>query len=313
MPSRAPLLGLALALALSACDEGKQPATPAKADAKAGSGPTDAKAADTKAHDTKDPHAGMGANPHAGMPPMMGAAPPKGPPRDVTPSGEVADSDLRGLAVKAPKEWESQPPKSSMRVAQWVIPGPGGDGELVVTRFPGGGGGIEANVERWKTQFQPPEGKTIDDVTQVKTIEGKGGLKTTLVDVTGRFVAAVVPGADEKHDEADYRMLAAIVEGFGDPFYFKLVGPQKTVDLWAAPFETMIGTFEAKDAGAAAPDTKADDAKADDKKADDKKADDKKADDKKPGDKKADDKKADDKKADDKKPADKKADDKKAG
>ena len=269
MLPRTSLLALAIALSLPACDDGKAPAAPAKADAKAAA-PTDTK---TSAHDAKDPHAGMPGGPHAGMPPMMGAAPPKGPPRDVTPSGEVVDSDLRGLSLKAPKEWENQPPKSSMRVAQWVIPGPGGDAELVVTRFPGGGGGIEANVERWKGQFQPPEGKTIDDVTQVKTMEGKGGLKTTLVDVTGRFVAAVVPGADEKHDEADYRMLAAIVEGFGDPFYFKLVGPQKTVDLWAKPYEEMIATFEAKDGGAApAPDAKADEKKAPDAKADEKKA-----------------------------------------
>lgn len=294
---RAPVLGSALvsALLLFACDDSKQPAAPAKADAKTTPAPADAK---TTAHDAKDPHAGLGANPHAGMPPMMGgAAPPKGPPRDITPSGEVTDSDLRGLSLAAPKEWESQPPRSSMRVAQWVIPGPGGDGELVVTRFPGGGGGIEANVARWKSQFQPPEGKSIDDVTKVDTIEGKGGLKTTVVDVSGRFVAAVVPGAEEKHDEADYRMLAAIVEGHGDPYYFKLVGPQKTIDLWADPFRAMIDTFEVK---AAEGDTKAGDTKADDTKAD-KKATDTKAG-KKAADTKADDTKAADKKADTKAP-----------
>lgn len=262
--SRPALCLLALALTLPACDSAPPPAAPAKADAKPPA--KDAKA-DTKSgpHDAKDPHAGMAAGPHGGaMPPMMGATPPKGPPRDVTPSGEVAESDLRGLKVKAPKEWESQPPRSSMRVAQWVIPGPGGDAELVVTRFPGGGGGIEANVERWKGQFQPPEGKSIDDVTKVETTEN-AGLKTTLVDVSGRFVAAVMPGAEEKHDETDYRMLAGIVEGHGDPYYFKAVGPKATLDVWEKSYKDMIASFEAPAAGggdAKAPDAKAD-AKAD--------------------------------------------------
>jgi hypothetical protein len=177
-----------------------------------------------------------------------------------------------------------------MRVAQWVLPGPGGDAELVVFRFPGGGGGIEQNVARWKGQFQPPEGKSIDDVTVTKTIEG-ALVKTTLVDVSGTYVAAVMPGADETHNDADQRMIAAIVEGSGDPFYFKAVGPRATMDLWAPAFETMAKGFAASGGGTVSPgvgmapgvgtapgvgegkaDTKADTKKADTKKADTKKA-----------------------------------------
>lgn len=276
-------LSIALVVALaSACDgsTGTKDAATGKADAQK-DGKKDAKAGDVKADaksDAKDPHAAP--NPHAGMPPMMGAAAaPKGPPRDVTPSGETVAETLPGLAFTLPKEWEKGTPSSSMRMAQWVLPGPGGDGELVVFRFPGGAGGIEANVSRWKGQFQAPEGKTIDDVTITKTIES-GSLKTTFVDVSGTYIAAVTPGADEKHNDADQRMLAAIVEGSGDPFYFKAVGPRATMDLWAAAFETMSNGFTAA-GGAAAPtsgdaaggDAKAPgDAKADAKKADTKKA-----------------------------------------
>jgi hypothetical protein len=265
---------LTLSLLMStACDSGpEQPAVPKTA--------ADAKpAAEAKAGDTKMPpgHGAMGdtqANPHAMAGPHggmgggmgggpMGAAPPSGPPRDVTPSGEAVESNLRGLKVATPKEWEATPPSSGMRVAQWTVPGPGGDAELVVFRFAGGGGGVQANVDRWKGQFTPPQGKTIDDVTTVKEIEGSDGLQTTLVDVAGTFVAAVQPGADEKHNDSNYRMLAAIVQGQGDPYYFKLVGPSKTVDLWAPPFETMIGTFAKGDAPPAGPAAGTADAKAD--------------------------------------------------
>jgi hypothetical protein len=279
-------LSVLLTVALtSACDGSPAPkdAAPAKVEAK------DAKGGDAKP-DVKaptNPHAA--GNPHAGMPPMMGAAAaPKGPPRDVTPTGVTVAETLPGLAFAVPKEWEKGKPSSNMRLAQWVLPGPGGDGELVVFRFPGGAGGIEANVARWKGQFQAPEGKTIDDVAITKIIEA-GGLKTTLLDVSGTYVAAVVPGADEKHDDADQRMIAAIIEGSGDPFYFKAVGPRATMDVWAAAFETMANGLAGAGVvtGVAGGDAKADDAKAGDTKAGDTKAGDPKAADTKAADTKA--------------------------
>src|SRR5690606_32931897 len=110
-----------------------------------------------------------------------------------------------------------------------------------------------------------------DDVSTTKKVEA-GELTTTLVDVSGTYVAAMTPGADAKHDDADQRMVAAIVEGSGDPFYFKAVGPKATMDVWSASFDGLVSSF-AKDGAAAAPpspEAKAD-AKADaapDKKAD---------------------------------------------
>lgn len=282
MTGRCRSLSLLLTLSLAgACDSGPKDAAPAKAETKT----SDAKAPDAK--DLANPHGAnphAAANPHAGMPPMMGAPPsaPKGPPRDVTPSGETVAETLPGLAFAVPKEWEKGTPSNAMRLSQYVLPGPGGDAELVVFRFPGGAGGIEQNLTRWKGQFQPPEGKTIDDVSTTKTVEA-GELKTTLVDVSGTYVAAMTPGADSKHDDSDQRMVAAIVEGSGDPFYFKAVGPKATMDVWGAAFETLVGSFGKEGAapGGAAPpaagDAAAGDAAAGDAKPDDAKADDAKA------------------------------------
>ncbi|MEM7160559.1 MAG: hypothetical protein AAF799_47420 [Myxococcota bacterium] len=241
------LLTLAL---VGACDskDAKPPAKPAPAAAaKQGDAKTPDAKTPTPPHGAANPHAAASphgaANPHGGgMPPMAKPKKPMGPPRDVTPSGEVAAETVPGLTFSVPKEWEKGTPSNSMRVAQWVLPGPGGDAELVVFRFPGGAGGVEANLNRWKGQFTPPEGKTIDDVTTTKKVEGKG-VSTTQVDVTGTYVAAMTPGSEQKHNESGSRMLAAIVEGSGDPFFFKVVGPKATMDVWAAPFETMVTTF----------------------------------------------------------------------
>lgn len=228
------------------CDSApKKEASAKTADKQADSKKADDNAAPKAADPHANPHAAM-ADPHAGI--KRGPAPEQaqpGPPRDIKPSGEVTAASVTGLTLAVPSEWESSPPTSSMRLGQWALPGPGGDGELVVFRFPGGGGGVQANIDRWKGQFQPPEGKTIDDVSTVKTIDGDGGLKTTLVEVTGTYVAAVQPGDAEKHNDAAYQMFAAVVEGSGDAYYFKATGPQKTLAIWAEPFVTMIGTFKA--------------------------------------------------------------------
>lgn len=212
------------------------------------SAPEPAKAAEAKAEPKAQSQADDGvagqANPHTAMMGHGGAAPgpeaeAKGPPRDITPSGETTDEKIAELSLAVPKEWEKGQASSPMRMAQYTLPGPGGDAELVVYRFKGGAGGVDENVARWKGQFQPPEGKSIDDVSKVETVD-VGDLKVTMVDISGHFVAAVRPGAPAKHDEPDYRMLAAIVEGSGDPFFLKATGPAKTLEVWAAPFRTMV-------------------------------------------------------------------------
>jgi len=165
--------------------------------------------------------------------------PKAGPPRDIKPSGEVTELELQGLKVPVPKEWEAGKPTSQMRLAQYVVPGPGGDAELVVFRFAGGAGGVQANIERWQGQFQPPEGKTMADISTTKKLK-VGTLDVTFLTVSGRYVAAMMPGTDEKHDDADYGMLAAIIEGSGDAFFFKCTGPKATMDIWGTAFEAML-------------------------------------------------------------------------
>ncbi|MBV1858701.1 MAG: hypothetical protein KUG77_09845 [Nannocystaceae bacterium] len=260
------LLPLCIALSLAGCD-GEKKAAPAAAPAgdkaPGANTPGDAKAPGN----TKAPMAhggGTPGNPHGGAPAAHGGATPPagnphggmkagapapakaGPPRDITPSGDVVAETLAEFAVSVPKEWEKGQPSGMMRMAQWVVPGPGGDGELVVYRFKGGAGGVEANMTRWKGQFTPPEGKTLEDISKLdkKTV---GALTMHTLDVTGRYVAAMMPGADEKHDKPEHRMLAAIIEGSGDPLFFKATGPAKTLDVWAPAWATMLGTVKTGD------------------------------------------------------------------
>ena len=84
-----------------------------------------------------------------------------------------------------------------MRVAQYALPRAAGDtqdAELVVYYFGGTGGTVEANIERWVGQMQQPDGRPSSAVAkrQSRTVNG---LKVTLVDVPGTYVAEMTPGA----------------------------------------------------------------------------------------------------------------------
>ncbi|MBL9104586.1 MAG: hypothetical protein JNL82_26815 [Myxococcales bacterium] len=188
-----------------------------------------------------NPHANIGVNPHAAPPTA-----PKGPvnPTEVTPSGKVRAETIDGLALSVPEEWVRRPGSNPMRLAEFVLPGPGGEVTLVVSRFAGGGGDATSNVERWKTQFTRADGSDIGDAAKV-TVVDKAPLKITTVDIEGTNIAPVTPGAPERYNEPGSRLLGAIVEGSGDPYFFKAAGSAKTLTVWEPAFRAAIETMAA--------------------------------------------------------------------
>jgi len=190
------------------------------------------------------------ANPHVAAP-HAAKAEPLGPPREVTPSGETREEVADGLVMKVPKEWERREVHSQMRKASLVWPGPGGDVELLVYRFPGGAGTVEQNIDRWTGQVEVGDGPPAERIE----VEA-GSLKISGIDVRGKFGGQAMPGVPPTPAVEDARMFAVAVEGSGDPWYLKVVGPAKTVDLWADAWTTMLGELAAGSGGsgdAAAP------------------------------------------------------------
>ena len=61
-----------------------------------------------------------------------------------------------------PEEWERTPVSSQMRKDQMILPGIEGGpaGELAVFFFPGTGGSVQANLDRWYGQFTQPDGSS---------------------------------------------------------------------------------------------------------------------------------------------------------
>lgn len=168
-------------------------------------------------------------------------AAPSAVPSHVAPSGR--------LTFQAPADWTSEPPTSSMRVAQYQLPRAGGDPEdasLVVYYFgPGQGGSVEANLVRWTNQMEQPDGSPSSQkaTTQKLTVNG---LNVTLLDVSGTYRAEMMPGQGMRLNKPNFRLRAAVVETPAGPYFVKLVGPAKTVKRWDDAFIKFVESAQYK-------------------------------------------------------------------
>ncbi len=232
---------LPLILACNATDSAAS-GTPGKASQRADSedgGDASKDKSKDKSKDTSKNKSAAHSTLPAGHPPLSQAV--AGPAEKVKPSGELRPEKVSGLAFSVPKEWQRTKPSSAMRLAQFVVPGPGGAASLAVFRFRGGAGGVEANVDRWAKQFSTPDGGKPEP--QVTTREIKT-LKVTVVDIVGKQAASSMPGSAGQDAIESARMLALIAEGSGDPYFFKLSGAKATVDLWSESWTKLVDTLD---------------------------------------------------------------------
>ncbi len=156
-----------------------------------------------------------------------------------------SDSDVENIgeltAIVNPN-WVREEPSSTMRIAQFRLPAESKDiedAELAI--FSGIGGSIEDNLNRWFRQFKQPDGSESKSKARVRNFM-VGGMTPTIADLTGPFTGGGMP-MSESVEKKDYRLLAAIVKGDSNIYYFKLLGPRSTVGLWAEAFGQFIGNL----------------------------------------------------------------------
>jgi hypothetical protein len=149
------------------------------------------------------------------------------------------------ITYTTPQEWISEIPSSKMRKAQFRLPAPGEseDAEMAVFNFPGTGGSVEANLERWYGQFKQPDGSPTSEHAEKYQIT-VNGLEVTVVYTTGTFLQSTTPMMTGPIAEKNnFAMLAAIVEISSGPWFFKVTGPRETIDFWREDFLTFVKTF----------------------------------------------------------------------
>jgi hypothetical protein len=143
--------------------------------------------------------------------------------------------DAAGLSIHLPAGWQPETPSSGMRAAQATIAGSAGPGQLAVFYFgPGGGGGLDANIDRWISQMELAPGAS----TERQTFAA-GALQVTAIDLSGTLKASTI-GSFPNTDQPGYRMLAAVVEGPGGPWFLRAVGPEATMAEQREAFFAML-------------------------------------------------------------------------
>lgn len=147
--------------------------------------------------------------------------------------GEQAQAGSIGFDI--PAGWQQQPPANQMRMAQATIPGEAGTGDLVVFYFgPGGGGGVEDNIQRWIDQMEPAPGSN----PQPETFDANG-FRVTWIDVSGTLKPSTM-GMGPATEQPNSRLYGAVVEGPGGPWFFKATGPQATLAAERDSFLKML-------------------------------------------------------------------------
>ena len=102
----------------------------------------------------------------------------------------------------------------------------------------GQGGDVEANVTRWKGQFQPAEDGTAVKFDREEWVFGKR--KVTLVILQGTFLSGSPFGA--KTAVPDSAMVGAILESDTGHVFVKFTGPQKQILANREAFLKLLGT-----------------------------------------------------------------------
>ncbi len=122
-----------------------------------------------------------------------------------------------------------------MRLAEAEIPGEGGAALLTVFFFgAGAGGGIEANVQRWAGQIEAEAG-----TEPVRESYEVGGYAVSTIAVEGTLLPSRMGGGPSEPVPGS-KLVGAVVEGPGGPWFFKVTGPADTVTAAEPAFEAML-------------------------------------------------------------------------
>ena len=158
-------------------------------------------------------------------------------------AGLLAES-AGGIRWTAPAGWKAEAPRP-MRAATYSITPVAGDqgiAECVVNYFgPGQGGGVDANIERWKGQMQGPDGKPAPATVEKRTVRG---VPIVVIDSSGAYTGMGGPVVSSAKPVPGYRLLGAIVEGPGGTLFFKLTGPAKTIAGHAKNFNQLLASIQ---------------------------------------------------------------------
>jgi hypothetical protein len=145
-------------------------------------------------------------------------------------AGNAAGSVIGGIEFTVPTSWEKTT-TGPMQAAAYRV---GGDAQVVF--FANIGGGVENNVNRWRTQVKTREGSPADAKVEKRTISG---MPATVVSMEGVYTGMTgAGGAAAPIEDAAFR--AVIYSGPAGDVFVRFTGPADVVRANEKAWETMI-------------------------------------------------------------------------
>ncbi|MEY4482960.1 MAG: hypothetical protein RL693_412 [Verrucomicrobiota bacterium] len=137
------------------------------------------------------------------------------------------------LTWATPEGWKEAPPEANASAGMRLIDlrfGPNNEGECYLSAMPGQAGGLEANVNRWRTQMGLPA-MTAEELTQLpkKPFLGR---EANFITMDGDFKSMGAPEASK-----GYRMLGLVQVAPEFTLFVKMTGPKELVAQNEAAFE----------------------------------------------------------------------------
>ena len=161
-------------------------------------------------------------------------------PKATVPPTTNAAATSADLAWDAPASWKTAPNTTSMRKATYKIvhaKGDPDDAELTVSKA---AGGVDPNVQRWASQFGSAK-----PATEKKKVND---LDVTVVDIKGTYSGSGGPmmAGSPSEPKEKYALLGAIVDLGDQQWFFKMIGPEKTVTAARPDFDKLVASLRRK-------------------------------------------------------------------
>lgn len=139
-----------------------------------------------------------------------------------------------------PAGWVGATPSSSMRLAEYRVPGASGalPVEIVVYFFgPGQGGSPQANLERWKGQFSNPNGGPVGESVRRDTT---GAFPLTIAEYTGTYARGIGAGSSSDAARPGHKLIAVVAETPRGTLFFQCFGPAAAVDAQRSAYLQFV-------------------------------------------------------------------------
>ncbi len=142
-------------------------------------------------------------------------------------------ADPGPLTWQAPAAWTAKP-LGPMRKGSFLVLGTdGAEADFSIVSFPGDAGGLAQNLNRWRGQLKLAA-LSPDELSAAATPLAVGNLQFTVIDFAGQGATGPT------------RILGAVLTLPDQSYFFKLMGPDATVESARAAFLDFLKTVKTR-------------------------------------------------------------------